>query len=292
MGIHDGNFHADDVFATVTLSLLFGQVSRVFSRDPEALKRCDALVDVGGVYDPENGFFDHHQFKKGECVRENGVPYASFGLVWRSLGEYICGSSEVAQIVDRLLVQSVDANDTGHTIANMLVPGIAVYDISQMIYDFNQLCMDGVKREDAFTSAMVVARRVLENVIARAKNMYPVQVLVEMALGMRENAEILVLLKDLGRDWEFFVCEGAPEVLFVVYPAKDDDWRIRAVPLIPGGFEHRQHLPKTWAGKPQEDLVHLTGAKTAKFCHNLRFIAAAGTREDAIWMAKMAAGLV
>lgn len=31
------------------------------SRDPELWKTCDALVDVGGVYDVDKLRFDHHQ---------------------------------------------------------------------------------------------------------------------------------------------------------------------------------------------------------------------------------------
>jgi hypothetical protein len=35
--------------------------SIVRSRDAEVLKDCDVVIDVGGVYEPENDRFDHHQ---------------------------------------------------------------------------------------------------------------------------------------------------------------------------------------------------------------------------------------
>lgn len=31
------------------------------SRDPAVLSDCDVIIDVGGVYEPVNGRFDHHQ---------------------------------------------------------------------------------------------------------------------------------------------------------------------------------------------------------------------------------------
>lgn len=31
------------------------------SRDPEQLASCDIVVDVGGVYDPKQHRYDHHQ---------------------------------------------------------------------------------------------------------------------------------------------------------------------------------------------------------------------------------------
>ena len=47
------------------------------SRNIEFLKRnCQILVDIGG------GKFDHHQ-KNGNGKRENGISYASAGLVWQ-----------------------------------------------------------------------------------------------------------------------------------------------------------------------------------------------------------------
>ena len=43
----------------------------------------------GIVFDIGRGRYDHHQ--KDSRVRENGVPYAAFGLLWEELGEAILG---------------------------------------------------------------------------------------------------------------------------------------------------------------------------------------------------------
>ena len=100
---HDGSFHADDLFACATLSVLLEKKGEAFeiirTRDGDIIRNGDYVFDVGGIYDPENNRLDHHQ-KGGAGKRENGIEYSSFGLVWKKFGEEICNSKEIAKIVD------------------------------------------------------------------------------------------------------------------------------------------------------------------------------------------------
>lgn len=77
---HAGMFHADDVFATALIKMINPSIKicRVFNVPDNA----EFAYDIGG------GKYDHHQ--QDAEVRENGVPYASFGLLWRELGKEIC----------------------------------------------------------------------------------------------------------------------------------------------------------------------------------------------------------
>ena len=46
---HNSTFHADDVFATATLSLLFGDdISFTRTRDADIIAGADIVYDVGG----------------------------------------------------------------------------------------------------------------------------------------------------------------------------------------------------------------------------------------------------
>ena len=69
---HAGKFHADDVFCAALLTYLNPniQIKRVFEL-PEEYE--------GIAFDIGNGLYDHHQ--KNSRVRENGIPYAAFGLL-------------------------------------------------------------------------------------------------------------------------------------------------------------------------------------------------------------------
>ncbi len=104
---HSSKFHPDDVFGVATLLLVMEKentkVTVVRSRDADIVAHADYAVDVGGEYDSVRGRFDHHQIG-GAGKRDNGIPYASFGLVWKTYGEILCGSKEIADKVDEKLV--------------------------------------------------------------------------------------------------------------------------------------------------------------------------------------------
>lgn len=60
---HDGVFHADEVTAIALLETFrySSDVTIKRTRSARAMTSADMLVDVGGVYDPEKKYFDHHQ---------------------------------------------------------------------------------------------------------------------------------------------------------------------------------------------------------------------------------------
>ena len=113
---HDGAFHADDIFACATLGLSLdaeGKEYRIIrTREQNKIDFADFVVDVGGVYNASTYRFDHHQ-EGGAGARDNDVPYAAFGLVWKTYGEKVCANPEVAMTIEERLVQAVDANDNG-----------------------------------------------------------------------------------------------------------------------------------------------------------------------------------
>jgi uncharacterized UPF0160 family protein len=102
---HGSGFHTDDIFAVATILLVLGEkddVSVIRTRDMEIIKTGDYVVDVGGVHDESTNRFDHHQFG-GAGKRENGIPYASFGLVWNKFGKDLVGSEDGANRIDKII---------------------------------------------------------------------------------------------------------------------------------------------------------------------------------------------
>ena len=99
---HGGRFHADDVFSSALLRLLNPKIKiRRVMRLPENF---DGLAfDIGG------GDFDHHQ--NGAPVRENGVPYAAFGFLWRAFGDRLIPDAEEAARFDQHFIQPLDLDD-------------------------------------------------------------------------------------------------------------------------------------------------------------------------------------
>ena len=135
LGTHSGKFHADDVMATAIITLLLGDIKVTRTRDENTLKALDF------VYDISFGEFDHHQINKE--IRENNIPYAACGLVWREFGSRVIqkfnsGFDEtdiisIFDYVDKNLVQGIDATDNGIDIKS----DIKVTSISDIIQSFN-----------------------------------------------------------------------------------------------------------------------------------------------------------
>jgi uncharacterized UPF0160 family protein len=285
---HSGSFHADDVFAIAVLRLVHGdELEVVRTRDRDLQEACDLRVDVGGRDDATNGDFDHHQ-RGGAGERENGIRYASFGLVWRTHGEALAGSAEAAQGVDEFLVQGVDANDTGQTIVETLVEDVRPLAVSGVIAGFNPLWDETLTpdEEDArFDEAVTLAEDILRRSIAGAQAWQRARSLVRAAIDRAEDPRIVELESNM--PWREPLVTAAPEALFVIYP-KTDGWALHAVPRELGSFANRLDLPDAWAGLTDEKLQAATGVPDAIFAHPNRFYASAQSRDGVLALARLA----
>ena len=81
---HPGKAHADEALACHILDRVFKGVRIARSDDRVYHERADFLVDVGRLYDPLTGRFDHHHPTRGIPRPPEGrrSDYASAGLVW------------------------------------------------------------------------------------------------------------------------------------------------------------------------------------------------------------------
>ena len=110
---HAGKFHADEIFATILLEEIYGEINLI--RLPEV----DGLnLDNKFVYDIGGGEFDHHQIG-GNGQRNSGIKYAAFGLVWKAFGRKFLEQKNANNIedcfymFDKNFVQFIDAGDNG-----------------------------------------------------------------------------------------------------------------------------------------------------------------------------------
>lgn len=304
---HNGSFHADDIFGCAVLCGCLKNFAYevVRTRDPEVIATANYAVDVGGIWDPATGRFDHHQ-KGFTGSRASGVTYASAGLVWAEHGEqYIqlldLGATNaeaklVAQMVDEQLVQYLDMADTG---AANLAPDY--FGLSALLASFNMTGSDerafraqpdGAQRAaesrlDAFTVAMKMVDQLLYNIINDKLDGLRGADLVR---GSVLSSDGRVLTLDVpGLSWFEVVCKEMPDVLFVLYPdSSDQQWQVRTVPVQPHSFEARLDMPRAWAGLRDEALATATGVEDAVFCHNGVFIAGAKSKEGALKLAALA----
>ena len=275
---HPGNFHADDVFAIAVLGLVHGPLDVVRTRDEEAQDAADLRVDVGGRSDPATGDFDHHQ-KGGAGERPNGIRYASLGLVWRAHGEELAGGPEAAAAIDERLVQGIDANDTGQTIAQSLVDDIRPMSVSGVVAAMNPVWdeqLDPAEEDARFAEAVAMATRILERELAGAAAFARASGLVDEAIAPRrrspgDRARPQHAVARRRRDPRHrSALRHLPQVRRLGHAGGAEGAR---------GFDNRRDLPVEWAGLSGADLAEATGVDDAVFCHPARFYASARTRE-------------
>lgn len=310
---HSGSFHADDVFGVAVLATVFPDHSIIRTRGAEEIARADFAVDVGGIWDPATGRFDHHQRGfDGTRTRADGAPeggpaekYASAGLVWREYGglcvermAHALGhpvtpevAARIAADADASLVRYLDLVDNG---AADVAPGI--FGLSSQVSLLNSTWLEeqaldadavaGLQLE-RFHEAMAVVDRTLRRFVLRAVG----QVLAAETVRTSRrplNGRVL-LLADGGMPWTRVVLQEMPDVLLVVYPETGrTQHQIRTVPAAEGSFASRMDLPREWAGLRDEELASVTGVPDAVFCHSNLFIAGARTLEGALRMADLA----
>ena len=285
---HSGNFHADDVLAAATLQLAKPGIRILRSRDMEQLNNADILFDVGRVFDPAKCRFDHHQLEYSE-TRDNGIPYSSFGLVWRELGDKLCDTAASAARVDVSLVQGVDAVDCGVSLGKE-TQLVKLMSISAVLGSFNQGWQDIGSAEatnGAFDRAVFVAKAIIENAIREANGFEKAKAVVEQG-ELMENGRLLLLQH--GAPWKESVLESSKynQLLYVIYPDAQAKWHLCCVPDKAGSFSNRKPLPAAWAGLDGEELDKVTGIKGCVFCHRARFVGGHMTKDGVIEMARLA----
>jgi uncharacterized UPF0160 family protein len=286
---HDGSFHADDIFATATLSILLEKKGEVFevvrTRDDAVIKSGDYVFDVGGIYDEDTNRFDHHQ-PGGAGKRENSIEYSSVGLVWKKFGLELCGSKKVADLIDKKLISPIDAGDNGIDLFDTKGE-ITPYLLQNVFFSMHPTWKEDENiKNEMFFKCVEMAKLILSREIVQARDMVFAEEALINIYNNTEDKRIIVL--DENYPFEF-VLHDFPEPVFVVYPRKTDkSWGVKVVKSDPKTFSSRKDLPSAWGGLQNEELVKVTGVPDALFCHRALFLCAARSKEGAIKLAQIA----
>jgi len=284
---HDGRFHADEIFALAVLNIFYTDLEIVRSRDEKVYKNVDIIVDVGHVYDAENLIFDHHQ-RNFALKRESGIPYASFGLVWKQYGKLLCGSAEASKYIDSVIVQAIDADDNGIDIYETKIDGIGFHTLSDIIESFVPRHVDDDdKIQKGFDRALNFAISYMKRQVKLAKELFEVALPnICNAIKVAEDPRILIFEK-FDKTWLNFISQESEEALFVIFPTHRRTWAIRSIPKKGKKFEYCKLLPAEWGGR-QKDFAGISDVHDALYCHNGCFLAEADSLEGADKLAVMA----
>lgn len=261
---HAGSFHSDDVFSTAFLQILCPEIEIT-----RGFQAPDENEFDGIIYDIGWGKYDHHQ--KDRRVRENGVPFAAFGLLFDAFGTEVM-TEEQAKKFDEEFIQQLDLSDnTG-----------CKNPVATLISEFNPTWKEKeIDTDERFFQAVKVAKQILENKFKKIRdNAEACAIVREEMKG--QSGPLFILEKDV--PWHDAVQDS--EILYVVYESNRGGYNIQVVE--DDDMNMRKPLPEEWRGQPADILQKLTGVASFRFCHNSGFLAAADTKEDAIKIAWLA----
>lgn len=272
-GTHDGTFHADEVTACALLLLFnlidFDKIKR--TRNADVLETCEFVCDVGGMYDPQRKFFDHHQAEYQGML-------SSAGMVLLYLKQTGILKDKEYTFFNEVLIEGVDAHDNGK---DLQVKGVCTY--SNIIASFTPIEYDAdtAAHEKSFYLALDFARKLLERLWKKYQYSQSCRQIVEDA--MAQSRDCLIFDKNIPWQDSFFELNGENHpALFVIMPS-ENHWKLRGIPPNSNQrMQVRMPLPKEWAGHLGEDLKTVTGIPGAVFCHKGRFISVWETKEDAL----------
>ncbi len=293
---HNGSFHADDIFAAATLSLVLEKKGESFeiirTRDKEIIEKGEYVFDVGGIYDESINRFDHHQ-KEGAGGRENKIPYSSFGLIWKHFGMDLCeNNTDIWNLIDSKIVAPIDAVDNGVDIITPIYEGIMPYGGEQPFLIFSPTWQEGEEHVDEiFLEQVKNVKKILEREIEVAKADSLGRKLIEEAYEKAKDKRIIELQNSFPRYLFQDVLSKFPEPIYVIYISSHyDTWKVEAIKKSPGTMESRKPLPKEWRGFLDNDpkLKEVTGIPDVMFCHKNGFLITTKTKESAIKLAELA----
>ncbi len=261
---HSTIFHADDVFSTALCKLLFGEDFQV-TRGMSVPKDFDGIV-----YDLGRGKFDHHQSDR--AVRSNGIPYASFGLLWREFGSRLVAEEDVEKF-DKKFIEAIDKVDNlgGHD------------EICDMIATMNPYFDEEKDENEAFFEAVDIAKVILKRAIGSMNaNRRAQKLMIEKV----ENMEDRIVVLDKYIPWMETVVPSEAE--FIVFPSLRGGYCAQTVPKsLKNISDTKIPFPEAWAGQEYELLPKLSGVETMCFAHNGRFLITCQTVEDCIKACKI-----
>ena len=272
-GTHDGQFHADEVTACAFLLMfdLIDESKIVRTRDPERLRQCEYICDVGGEYNPSQKLFDHHQAKYDGKL-------SSAGMILLYLKDHgIINQNEYNYFNDSL-VYGVDSHDNGR---DPLPIGFASY--SDVIGNYVPVPYEVPPQvmDEAFHQALHFAVAQVSRLWERYHFARSCREIV--AKAMKNSQEYILFEKSMPWMDLFFELGGDTHpALFVIIPS-GGHWNLRGIPPSHDDrLNVRLPLPEEWAGLLEDDLKKTTGMPGAIFCHKGRFISVWETKEDAL----------
>ena len=270
---HSGpEFHADETFALALLEIYRKHLNEIGGKElypPFKVIRSRNVPKSfkGLVLDEGYGFLDHHFKKELAAFRNNGIQYATAGILWYVLGLELV-TIDYFEEVDYKIFQNVDALDNGQnadaTLCNIIASFVPNWDETDLVL------------EEQMKLAIDFAEKYLERTIKNCSSRNKAKEHILKDMNTTED-KIVGLSKSM--PWqEVLVPMSAEYVVFY----NGLEWCAQVVPVKPGSFEFKngKGFPVHWRGLRNSDLEKVCDITDVVFCHNTGFFMAGKTKES------------
>ena len=276
---HAGTMHADEIFATAFLELYKKDIKLLRTNDVDAKKYKNKII-----YDIGYGEFDHHM--PDAKIRENGIKYSSFGLLFEKYGKKYLKNEKIEEIdevydyIVKDLVEQIDAIDNGQF--PKINSSYKVRTLSDVFALFNPKTFSNEDENKQFIKAVKVAKIILEEEILQAETRVKASKIILEKLKKNNGKQYLVLNEYLPFEETIINNDLGNNILFVIFPSKRGGYAIKTLPKSGEDRTFRMSFPSSWRGLKDEELEEKSKIKGLVFCHNSLFIASTTSLDSAL----------
>ena len=255
---HAGSFDAKDVFMALIISKAISNATICRTNTLPSILNSDVIV---------------YNIKNSKSINCKKVFNGSCDLIWKKFGNTIIANKFnlvfVCNYIDHNLIQIIDSA------------------YSTFISTFNPNWDSTSSYTDCFIRAVSFAEVIFNNVLEKAISNAKAKQIVEKSI-MCSSGHIMILNQFV--PWKNFLLsserEEAEEILFVIYPSKDDNYIWQCVPESLISSIPRKSIPNNWVGC--YDLQEITGIPNVISCYTTGLGGKAATLESAISLVKLA----
>jgi uncharacterized UPF0160 family protein len=312
IGTHNGSFHCDEALAVSMLKLLpaFAAHDIVRTRDEAKLALCDAVVDVGGVYEPATQRFDHHQKTFDSTFDGFKTRLSSAGIVYKHFGreiiQQLAGDNKLDDATLDMLhkktyknfIEHIDGIDNGIEVAaapfNYAVSTTLSARVGHLNPSWNEDWTDDSVNAQFQQAMYLTITEFADNVLSLLNSWLPGRSIVEDAIKARfqthPSGEIVYLPNYC--PWKSHLYDIEKELLidgqikFVLYNDTTGNMvRVQAINVEGSAFALRLGLLPAWRGVRDSELSTIAGIEGCTFVHAAGFIGGNKTLEGALKMA-------
>ena len=307
--VHNGFFHADDVFACYLILQLeeFSKAEIIRSNDPDVIKNGDIVIDVGETYNHGQKRYDHHQLFFNEKFPNSNVIMSSAGLIYFHYGKQIIKNfltknsqdidlNELNSCIDLLwerlyfqFIQEIDAEDNE---ISLFSTDCQIFDINTRIFNRIQMMNPPLMEisrinpdyDSYFKKAISFIGEEFESLIHFFYNQVIYDQIIIKAIRNRFNTHPsgkIIELPVKTQSYQIVPLEKKEgierEILFEIYYRPElNHWSIQVIDDVL--FKARKSLPLD--GKQNVKNIH--------FIHKTGFLGCGKTRESVIKLAEYA----